>query len=194
MHRFGAYLIYEQLLGLSLHCTSVQNMCQASAFSWHSPAWPVSGRREARASIIWDLLYVLHLVERAPFGERGKLKSVDSVKLTSAERGYWLDVDKVWNQVGCSFQRLFYLHMINPEKDCELSLVHLLWKLLSVSCPLRALSRVSARRTRLYNLHRWLLVKSKLSGFSLCKQHRRSKGVGYRGHFKQLALSCCPRL
>lgn len=157
----------------------------------HSPAWSVSGRRETRASIIWDLLYVLHLVEGAPFGERGKLKNIDSVKLASAQRGYWLGVENVWNQGGCSFQRFLYLHLINHVKDCELSVVHLLRKLLRVSCPLRALSSVFACRTRLYNLHRLLLVKSKLPGFSPCKQHRRNKGMG---HFKQLTLSCCPKL
>lgn len=32
--------------------------------------------------------------------------------------------------------------MISPEKDCELSIVHLLRKLLSASCPLRGLSGV----------------------------------------------------
>lgn len=54
--------------------------------------------------------------------------------------------------------------MISPEKDCELSIVHLLRKLLSASCPLRGLSGVSAHRTRLYNSHRLLLVKKSCQG------------------------------
>lgn len=135
--------------------------------------------------IIWDVSCVLYC-ERG-----GKVRTAGSVRLISAGRKHWLDEENVRNQICCSFQRSVLLPVVNQEKRThELNIVYLfreaqsavlvLWETPAVCLPTEPI------KGRLYRLQGLFVLKSKLSGFCPYRWCRRSKGMGYVSHLKQL--------